>query len=369
MLFGKRPSQGFERMYDRFKKDVSLSEYTSIKLGGSARYFYECRTYEELLEVVRFAKAESLKWMLLGGGSNIIFSDRGFKGLVIHMAIPGIEFEESSLGVVCRVGAGVVWDEFVVRCIEQGLGGLECLSGIPGLVGSVPVQNVGAYGQEVGDRILNILAFDTIHEQLFKFSPNACEFAYRNSRFKSREQGRYIITEVTFHLSDHCDTESTYPELQRALEADPDFSSDLPGTDKLTKIRSTVLNLRRGKSMVLDDADPNTRSCGSFFLNPVLFKSDFAKLKDAHRERGGEGDIPFYNVEELIKIPAAWLVENSGYPKGTKRGGVGISDNHSLALVNRDGTTKELLAFAREIQEKVQIEFGVSLEREPVYFG
>jgi UDP-N-acetylmuramate dehydrogenase len=233
-------------------------------------------------------------------------------------------------------------------------------------VGGVPIQNVGAYGQEVQERILVVSAIDTQNNMLVQFSNAECEFEYRRSRFKFRDRGRYIITVVKFLLSPEARCEPRYPELRRRLEVDSVFSSLEPGGAMLTRVREIVLELRRSKSMVLDADDPNTVSCGSFFMNPVLNRSEYDAVVSLFQAAGGRGDVPFFEAGDFLKVPAAWLVERSGFPKGFFKGGAGISSNHSLALINRGGTTVELLALAADIQARVRETFGVELEREPV---
>ena len=353
-------------MYDKFKENVTLAEYTSIGLGGAARFFYSCDSLHDVVDAVSFARRESLDWTVLGGGSNIIYQDRGFNGLVVHIAIPGVHIEDSEPGVLCQAGAGVVWDDFVKNTVEKGLTGLECLSGIPGYVGGVPIQNVGAYGQEVRERIVVVSAVDTETLQLVQFSNSECEFDYRRSRFKFRDKGRYIITGVTFRLTQDARPEPHYPELRRRLEADSVFASLKPGAQMLGRMREIVLDLRRSKSMVLDDQDPDSRSCGSFFMNPIMERSRYEEISNRFQSRGGQGRVPCFETEQGLKVPAAWLVEQSGFPKGFQKGGVGISRKHSLALINRGGSTDELLALAAEIQSGVKSAFGVELEREPV---
>jgi UDP-N-acetylmuramate dehydrogenase len=254
--------------------------------------------------------------------------------------------------------------------VAKGLQGLECLSGIPGCAGATPIQNVGAYGQEVADTIVTVQALDRRTLEPVEFDAAECRFGYRTSRFKATaDRDRYIITRVAYRLRTAGAPALRYPELRRAVEASPDFASLTP-TAALQAVRTTVLALRRGKSMVIDPADPESRSVGSFFMNPVLDDLAMQRVRGRWAASGGAGEVPFFPAGDgRAKVPAAWLVEQAGFPRGTERAGVGVSRNHALALVNRGGTTHALLALAAEITEAVEARFGIALEREPVYLG
>jgi UDP-N-acetylmuramate dehydrogenase len=326
-------------------------------LGGPARWFARCTSVEELRASLVFAQQEGLPVQVLAGGSNIIFADEGFDGIVVNVALRGFRAEESAGDAVLTVAAGEPWDGVVVRAVESGWGGIECLSGIPGSAGGTPVQNVGAYGQEVGETLTSLRALDrrTLAER--EFPAGECGFGYRKSRFKGSDADRFIITEVRFRLTKNPQPEIRYAELAREL----DRRRGQAGPERLTPgtVRAAVLALRREKSMVIDTADENSRSVGSFFTNPIVSKSFLEeKLKGL--------SIPTFPAPGGIKLSAAWLVEHSGFPRGFRRGGAGISEHHALAIVNRGGRTADVLALASEIEQEVERKFGIHLEREPV---
>jgi UDP-N-acetylmuramate dehydrogenase len=327
----------------KYKEQVALAPLTTIKLGGPARYFKEVTSVEELGEALRWAEAEQRAVHILGGGSNTIFADQGFDGVVIKMGIKGVNFQ----GEVVTAAAGEEWEKLVEAIVKRGLAGLECLSGIPGLVGGTPLQNVGAYGQEVAQTIVEVKALErqTLNKVVFK--NRECQFSYRSSRFKHKEVNQYVVYEVVFRLKAGGKPCTRYPQVAEVVGASP----------SLQEVREAVLKLRRSKGMVIDERDINTRSCGSFFVNPSTLKL-----------RRTSPLVPTFIDSESgeERIPAAWLVEQAGFPKGFRREGVGISEKHNLALVNYGGTTEELLALEEEIQEKVQEKFGIRLAREPV---
>lgn len=310
-----------------------LSNYTTLGIGGPAANFTRVERAQDLREL------NDQKLLILGGGSNLVVRDAGWDGVVAQMAIPGIEIE----GDLVRVGAGVVWDDFVAQMVADGRVGVECLGGIPGLVGATPMQNVGAYGQEVSDTIAMVHVFDRTTGAFTQIAPEACGFAYRHSHFKG--SARYVITGVDFRLSRGADGKVTYAELQKALGGT---------TAPLARIRETVIALRRGKGMVLDPSDPDTRSAGSFFTNPIV-------------DTAPEGAPQWVQPDGKVKVAAAWLIERAGFTKGLVRGNVGISSKHALALINRGGATAtELLALADEIIAGVRARFGIVLVPEPV---
>ncbi|MBI5471953.1 MAG: UDP-N-acetylmuramate dehydrogenase [Ignavibacteriae bacterium] len=344
--------------------NVALANHTTIKLGGTAKYFLECRSTAELLSALEYARKNRVRTHILGGGSNTIFCDKGFDGLVIKIGLRGVQFIRDGERVKMVVAAGENWDDFVSLCVTNGLTGVECLSGIPGLVGATPIQNVGAYGQEVSGTIESVKAIqrDALHERTF--FRDDCMFGYRQSRFNTGDQDAFVITEVTFRLRSSIDPEIKYPELRRFIDATVAWQSLRSASERIAIVRNAVIALRNSKSMVIDEADPNARSVGSFFKNPVLSKDEFANVQ---KRCGAAGiSVPSFPAGEKVKIPAAWLVENAGFTKGFRSGGVGVSTKHSLALVNHNGTAAELLALAETISMKVKEKFGVTLEREPV---
>lgn len=356
---------------------VELAPYTTLKLGGPARYFLEARDEAALCEALAWTQAQALPVALIGGGSNLVIADDGFPGLVIALRTRGIAIsaiEQDARGeAIARVtaAAGEPWDDFVARCVSEDLAGIECLSGIPGLVGATPIQNVGAYGQEVSHSIASVRVLDRSSLQMRVLEASECAFAYRDSALK-RDPERYVVLEVTFILYKGGAPIVRYAELSNALAS----SSDARVT--LAQIRETVIRLRRAKSMVLpaadQAADENSRSAGSFFLNPIvpseqadalaarlLAEGTLARSEDLPRYVAGSGHV---------KLAAAWLIEAAGFRKGERRGAVGLSTRHALALTCHDGaTTEELLTFAHEITERVYERFGVRLEREPVALG
>jgi UDP-N-acetylmuramate dehydrogenase len=344
--------------------NIPLAAFTTIGLGGTARFFAACNSDADLREALSHARREHLRVHILGGGSNTIFADEGFSGLVLSMAMTGVEFTDRGTHVLVRAAAGEPWDRIVEASIDRGLSGLECLSGIPGLVGATPMQNVGAYGQEVADTILSVEAVDRSSLHSVTFSKAECRFGYRTSRFKQEDSDRFVITGVAFSLATHARPSLRYPELQRAVDRTVNFNTMESGRPALTAVRDAVLRLRRSKSMVVDPADPNTRSVGSFFTNPVVPPATFHAIED--RWKAGGSPIPHFPAGSSVKIPAGWLVERAGYPKGFQKGRVGVSLHHALALVNHGGTTAELLTLAGEIEDAVYLRFGIRLEREPV---
>lgn len=329
------------------RENIPLAPLTTMGLGGPARYLAECASLDDLRACLRWAAAEARPVQVLGGGSNVLFADAGYGGLVLKVGLSGMAFN----GATVEVAAGEDWDGFVQCCVERGLAGVECLSGIPGSVGATPIQNVGAYGQEVKDTIAQVRALDCQTLEEVAFAPAECGFAYRQSRFKGVDRDRFIVTSVTYRLDASGQPQIRYPELRRHVnDAQP----------TLAAVRAAVLGLRRGKSMVIDPQDPNSRSVGSFFLNPVIDAEAFAALKERYP------NVPHFPDAAGVKVPAAWLVEQAGFHKGLQRGAVGISERHALALVNRGGTTREVLALAGEIRDGVEQTFGIGLEREPV---
>lgn len=338
------------------QRDVPLAPLTTLELGGAAKYFVRARAERTLVEALRWAADRQLPSTILAGGSNVIVPDQGYPGLVIRMEIGGLELRED--GVV-EAGAGVPWHRVVDAAIGREWAGIECLAGIPGSTGATPIQNVGAYGQEVADVIEHVRVLDRRGLSFETLAPAACGFEYRSSRFK-RSPADFVVCAVRFRLAARGAAIVRYPELQRAVP--PDAS--------LGQIRDAVLGLRRRKSMVLDPGDPNRRSVGSFFLNPIVTREDADRIAEQAVQQGLAADpseVPrFETGGGRVKLAAGWLIENAGFAKGTRRGPVGISTKHALCLVHHGGgTTTELLAFATEIQARVQDRFGVVLEREP----
>jgi UDP-N-acetylmuramate dehydrogenase len=351
------------------QRNVPLAPLTTLCLGGPADEFASCSTIDDVRQAVRSAVVRMVPLHILGGGSNTIVPDEGATGLVAHIALRGVKMTDDGDGMLVEAAAGEPWDELVLRTINEGLGGLECLSGIPGLVGATPVQNVGAYGQDVSETIVRVTVLDrgTLEER--SFAGSECGFRYRQSRFKSADAGRYVVTAVTFRLQKNAAPHVRYVELQRYFEDQGTRGSLTQGRPALEAVRAAVLALRRRKSMVIDPADANSRSVGSFFMNVIVTPAGLEKVREHWSGGGGKDPIPTFPTDEGVKIPGAWLVEHAGFAKGHRQGGAGISSNHALALINCGGTTRELLGLAAAIQRAVFERFGVQLEREPVMLG
>lgn len=344
--------------------NISLKEFTTIHLGGAAAFFCRCRTVGDLKEALSFARSKNLPAHILGGGSNTIFADEGFNGLIVKVELNGISSAVDGDDVLLRAGAGEHWDDFVRNTVANGFAGLECLSGIPGCVGATPIQNVGAYGQEVKDTIETVTVLDVKSLDELEFQNTECGFSYRTSRFKTVDAGRYLVTEVKFRLKKNGRPTIHYPEVKKIIDSTVDLSSLPDGRKSLEAVRSIVLALRAKKSMVIDPSDPNTRSVGSFFLNPIVDDIQLAKIYETWKRIGDGTSVPTFPFGQKRKVPAAWLIEKSGFTKGMRKNGVGISEHHTLALVNINGTTRALLALATEIQQRVKEVFHLQLELE-----
>jgi len=345
------------------QENVPLAPLTTLGIGGPARYFFRASTERSVVEAIGFARSRSLPMMILGGGSNLLVSDDGFPGLVLSVALKGVTRAETDGGVRVRAGAGVDWDALVADCVGCGLYGVECLSGIPGWVGGTPIQNVGAYGQEVADVISGVRVFDLGEGAIAELPTSACGFAYRTSLFNTTARGRYVVLAVDYFLETTGQPGTSYPDLRRFFEG----RSAPPG---LTEVREAVRAIRRQKAMLLVDGDPDRRSAGSFFRNPVVSASDFGRMEEQAQRFGASTPVPRYTVDAGVKVPAAWLIEQSGFPRGTTEGAVGLSSKHALALVNRGGATAEdVLRFAARIQQAVEDAFGVRLRTEPAFVG
>jgi UDP-N-acetylmuramate dehydrogenase len=336
--------------------DVPLAPLTTFELGGRAKHFARVHDEPTLVAALRWAADQGLRSAILGGGSNLIVPDEGYPGLVVQMALGDLEFVPGGRVIA---GAGVHWTAVVDGAVSRAWAGLECLAGIPGLAGATPIQNVGAYGREVAEVIteVRVLRRDTLTFE--SLAPAECAFGYRTSLFK-RDPERFVVSSVCFALRPGGPGSLRYAELEKAVAAGA----------SLDEIRRAVLALRRKKSMVLDPDDPNRRSAGSFFLNPVVSASDADHIAEQVVREGlvvSPDLLPRYPTPDgRVKLAAGWLIEKAGFEKGTRRGAVGLSTRHTLALVHHGGgTSSELLAFANEIHDRVSARFGVELEREP----
>jgi UDP-N-acetylmuramate dehydrogenase len=334
---------------------VPLSELTTLRLGGPARRLAEVDKPDELVEAVRSADAVGDPVLILGGGSNLVVGDAGFDGTVIKVATTGIHVQASTDLVAVTAQAGEDWDPLVSTAIDEGWAGLEAMSGIPGLVGATPIQNVGAYGQEVAETVTSVTAYDRAAGEVTVLQPADCAFSYRNSALKGND--RYVVIDVTYTLARSGQSRPVrYQELARALDAE--IGDQVPAA----AVRAAVLGLRRRKGMVLDPNDPDATSAGSFFTNPIVPAEVAARLPV---------EVPRWPAPDgQVKVSAAWLIERAGFAKGYGHGAARISTKHTLALTNRGGaTTAELLALARELRDGVQAKFGITLVNEPVLIG
>ena len=343
-------------------KNIPLAPLTTFKIGGPARLFVKAESEDQIVEALAFAANEGLSLFVLGGGSNILVSDVGFDGLVIQIALKGILSEPLAVAggsdYLLTAQAGEDWDEFVSYCVGLNLAGIECLSGIPGFVGGTPVQNVGAYGQEVSETIVSVRCLDRKARKIVDLAKSECGFGYRTSIFNTSMRDRYIVLSVTYSLMKGGPPKIAYKDLK-------DFFSGHEPT--LGETREAVLRIRAAKSMVIDANDPNSKSAGSFFKNPVVDREILAAII----EKSGTEDAPYFEVDEKsVKIPAAWLIENAGFHKGFVMGNAGISTRHSLAVVNRgNATAKDILQLKNAIVSGVNAKFGIALNPEPIFIG
>jgi UDP-N-acetylmuramate dehydrogenase len=343
--------------------DASLAPLTTFRLGGAVDRLVTADSDAEVVEAVREADGSGTPLLLIGGGSNLVVGDKGFAGTALRIATRGIELDGNRL----EVAAGEVWSDVVTRTVEAGLAGIECLAGIPGSAGATPVQNVGAYGQEVSATLTEVIAYDRRAGETVTLTNEECAFSYRHSRFKADPE-RYVVLRVRFALEDAGGLSAPlrYAETARALGVEP--GERVP----LADARETVLKLRAGKGMVLDPEDHDTWSAGSFFTNPILDDGAFAAFRTRVRERLGDGvEPPAYPAGDgRTKTSAAWLIDRAGFTKGYGSGPARISTKHTLALTNRGGaTTEDLLALAREVVTGVREAFGITLVNEPVMIG
>ena len=345
------------------EEHVPLAPLTTLGVGGPARYFVAAHTESDACEALQFAYNRNLPLFVLGGGSNLLVADAGFNGLVLKISLCGSTSTSNGNDVTFRVAAGDNWDAFVAHTVEENCAGLECLSGIPGSAGGTPVQNVGAYGQEVSETIRDVETLDRQSLQPRTLTNAECRFAYRTSRFNTADRDRYIILRVSYALRRGGEPTLRYPDLQKA------FADNPTGTPGLSQVRNAVREIRRNKAMLIVPGDDDARSAGSFFKNPVIPQRQAEDLNAALRSRGLT--LPSYPAGDgFRKLPAAWLVEQAGFAKGYTLGAAAISRRHALAIVNRGGATAaEILALKNEIQSRVLSEFDIQLQPEPVFVG
>lgn len=338
---------------------VRLADHTTLAVGGPAWGFAEVTSPEQAAALAAWAEGEGRPVLVLGGGSNLLVADAGFAGLVLRASRVGGAPAFGPDGVV-RAGAGVPWDHLVAEAVARGLAGVEALSGIPGDVGAAPIQNIGAYGQEVAEVLEAVEVVELATGATAVLDKPACGFGYRHSVFKAEARGRYLVTQVRLRLRPGGAPEVRYPELARAVGPAP----------TVAQVREAVLQIRASKSMVLDPTDPNHRSAGSFFMNPVV-PADLAAEVAARAAARGLPPPPRYPAADgQVKLSAAWLIERAGFTKGFGAGRAGLSTRHCLALVNRGGATaQDILTLAREVRAGVRAAFGVTLWPEPVFVG
>lgn len=335
-----------------------LAPFTTFGIGGPARWYVEATSEEEIVEASEWARGRGVRLFVLGGGSNVLIADAGFAGLVLRVGVKGVERN----GEIFSAGAGNDWDGFVETAVAGGFAGIECLAGIPGTVGGTPVQNVGAYGQEVASVIERVRAFDLTTREFTEFGSAECGFAYRRSRFNSSDRVRYIVTRVDYRLRTNGAPRISYQDLKAHFAG----SATAP---TLAETADAVRSIRRSKGMLLVDGDPDCRSAGSFFKNPAVTEEVAERVRKFAASKG----IParsFPADDGRVKIPAAWLIERAGFAKGYTLRRAGISTRHTLALTNRGGATaEEILALAGEISAAVEERFGIQLQMEPEMVG
>jgi len=333
-------------------------------VGGPARYFVEARTVQEVREAVAYAAVYKVPLFILGGGSNLVVSDDGWPGLVLKIALTGVEFEGDKQKMRFQSGAGESWDSLVALTVSKNCGGLECLSGIPGTVGGTPVQNVGAYGQEVSETIAQVKVLEIATGNVLELSNADCSFAYRTSIFNTTQREKYIVLEVAYLLRRNIEPKVEYADLKKFFAA----STAQP---TLQQVRDAVRSIRQSKAMLIVSDDEDSLSAGSFFKNPIVSQAEADRIQILAEKLAPGKSLPRYPAENgQIKLAAAWLVEQSGFHKGYGSGPVGISRKHTLAIVNRGGATaKDIVALKNEIQKKVLDTWGVSLHPEPVFVG
>jgi UDP-N-acetylmuramate dehydrogenase len=341
----------------KIEENVPLAPLTTFKIGGAARFFVRAEIERQVVDAFNFAEEHGFELFVLGGGSNVLIADEGFDGLVLQVALKGFEVADT----VVTARAGEDWDDFVAFCVARNLAGVECLSGIPGCVGGTPVQNVGAYGQEVSETIRAVRVFDRKSKEILELSKLDCKFEYRTSIFNSTDKNRFIVLAVTFELERDGAPKIAYKDLREY------FDGRNPG---LRETRDAVREIRAAKAMLVRQGGADADSAGSFFKNPIVSNVKYWEIADIAGRAGVEA-VPNFKVDEArVKVPAAWLIEQSGFHKGYTKGNAGLSQKHTLALTNRGGATaKEILALKNEIQTKVKEKFGVELTPEPVFVG
>jgi UDP-N-acetylmuramate dehydrogenase len=346
------------------QENIPLAPFTTLQIGGPARYFAETHSETDLQSALAFADQIRIPVFILGGGSNVLISDKGYHGLALRVAIQGVQWFDDGTVIAA---AGEDWDSLVRQCVARNWAGIECLSGIPGLVGGTPVQNVGAYGQEVSETISSVRALDRQTGRVVELSNADCGFRYRTSIFNTNARARYIVMAVAYVLKPDGEAAIRYPDLK-------DYFAGRGINPGLAEMREAVRSIRARKAMLLTPDDPDCRSAGSFFKNPIVTREQYEELEKSVFDQGlitsGER-IPCYSApDDQVKLLAAWMIERAGFRKGYSRGRVAISSKHSLAIINRGGATAaELLALVEEIRRRVEMVFGLLLVTEPDFIG
>ncbi|HEV7427546.1 MAG TPA: UDP-N-acetylmuramate dehydrogenase [Thermoanaerobaculia bacterium] len=345
----------------RLQRNVPLAPFTTLGIGGPAKFFIRAETVDEIRDALTWTAAQNEPLFILGGGSNVLIADEGFDGVVLQIDLRGITVrDEDAEAVNVYVAAGEKWDAVVAFAVDRGWAGIECLSGIPGLTGATPIQNVGAYGQDVSETIIRVEVIERDTGRVVTLTNWDCNFGYRQSIFKSAAKDRYVVVGVTFRLKPGGAASIRYPELLTYLS---EHAIDL---HDLRAVRESVIAIRKRKGMVLDPTDPDTRSDGSFFMNPVVTPSQFDDLL----RRAGTKNVPHFPSADQIKLSAAWLIEHSGFHKGFVHGNVGLSTKHTLGVINRGGgSAAEVIELVKMIQEGVRDGFGVEIQPEPNFIG
>ncbi len=344
------------------REDVPLAGFTTFRAGGSARYFTEVASVDEAARALTFARKKGLSHFIVGAGSNVLFSDEGFDGLVIMNRIKGFVIEEDENNILVTAGGGEEWQDFVDQCVEKGWQGLECLAGIPGTVGASPVQNVGAYGREVSQVITQVRCLEIATSRSVTFENEECAFRYRESIFNTKESGKYLVTSVTFRLRRIGAVILNYRELEERLSGIPAPSA--------ADVRDAVMAIREGKGLVVRDGYQSYKCAGSFFKNPIVAGDRFDEIERLVEIHGGGSNWAWSLPGGEVKISAACLIQRAGFDRGFRRGNVGISPRHTLILISFDGaSSREIADFASEVQLRVLERFGVLLLPEVRFAG
>jgi UDP-N-acetylmuramate dehydrogenase len=349
----------------RTQENIPLAPLTTFKVGGPARYFVEAHSEHEVSEAVAYALARKLPLFVLGGGSNLVVSDDGWPGLVLRVSLAGVEFAGDRQKMLFHASAGENWDNLVALAVSKNCGGIECLSGIPGAVGGTPVQNVGAYGQEVSEAITRVRTLEIATGAVLDLSNADCGFSYRSSIFNGTRRGEFIVLEVSYRLCRNGGPRIEYADVKNF------FAATNLENPTLQQVRDAVRSIRQSKAMLLVEGDQDCRSAGSFFKNPIVSAAEADRIQALAEKRVPGKSLPRYPAANgQVKLAAAWLVEHSGFAKGYSLGSVGISHKHTLAIVNRGGAkAKDILALKDEIEKKVFDAWGVRLQPEPVFVG